>query len=430
MTELVLHIFLWVAFLLFLLASAFFSFSETAVIALDRVKLRHLVQEGKRKAKAAEWLKQNPRQFFGVVLIGTNIAVVAVAAIGSHYLFFPERPERFIFAMIIIDLIVLVFAEITPKTLALRKPTSFSIIIAPTVKSLVNIFSWLVAAFTYLPSKLFNLDIGDALTGGDIITEMQIKTMVDVGEEEGTIDAAEGEMIGKVIDTGNMTVEELMVPRVDVVYLREGDKLRDAVKLNIEYGLSRFPVYSDDEDDVLGFLHTKDIIGIYLKGGIDDKVENHLRPIEFVPESKPVIDLLYELKATRSHIAMVVDEYGQTSGLITLEDLLEEVVGDIYDESDKVTRQITKIGVNKYILNGSLEIEEAEKLLGFKITGEFETVAGFVMGLLGRIPVKDDRVLFAGWQFKIGQMDKRRIRSVFVKKLDGKKDEENDSDLR
>jgi putative hemolysin len=424
MTGIALHIFLWMVFLVFLFLAAFFAFSETAVIALDRVKLRHLVQKGKRKAKAAEWLKENPRQFFGVVLIGTNVAVVVLAAIGSHYLFFPEN---LLIATIIVDAIVLIFAEIAPKSLALRKPTHFSIIVGSTVKFLVNIFGWLVNAFTFLPSKLFDLDVGDALAGADLITEMQIKTMVDVGEEEGTIDAGEGEMIGNVIDTGNMTVEELMIPSVDVVYLREGDKLRDAVKLNIEYGLSRFPVYSDNEDDVLGFMHTKDIIGIYLKGGIDDKVENHLRTIEFVPESKPVIDLLYELKETRSHIAMVVDEYGQTTGLITLEDLLEEVVGDIYDESDKITRHITKIGVNKYLLSGSLEIEETENLLGVKITGEFETVAGFVMGLLGRIPVKDDRIVFSGWQFKIGQMDKRRIRSVMVKKLNGKNGEANGS---
>ena len=424
MTVPVPDILLWVAFILFLFVSAFFSFSESSIIALDRVKLRYLVQGGNRRADAAEWLKHNPRQFFGIILIGNNLAVVLLTAIGSHYLIFPDR---IIVSMIIVDAIILIFAEIAPKTLALRRPTYSAIIVGPTVKLLSKVFGWLVWIFTYISAKMFNLDVGYALSGGDIITEMQIKTMADVGEEQGAIEEGEGEMIGKVIDTGNMTVEDMMVPNVDVVYLREGDKLRDAVKLNVEYGLSRFPVYSDNEDDVLGFLHTKDIIGIYLEGDINDKVEKHLRPIEFIPESKPAIDLLYELKTTRSHIAMVVDEYGQTTGLVTLEDLLEEVVGDIFDESDRVTRKITKIGVNKYILSGSLEIEEAEEELGIKITGEYETVAGFVMGLLGRIPVKDDRIQFAGWQFKVGQMDKRRIRSVFAKKLNGEKGGNDDT---
>jgi putative hemolysin len=344
------------------------------------------------------------------------VAVVVVAAIGSHYLFFREN---ILLATAIVDVVVLVLAQITPKTLALRRPTRFSLAVGPVIKLGARLFGWLVSALTYLPGRLFNLDVGYALSGGDIITEMQIKTLADVGEEEGAIDAGEGEMIGKVIDTGNKTVEELMIPKVDVVYLRMGDKLRDAVKLNMEYGLSRFPVYGEGEDDVLGFMHTKDIIGIYLDGNINDKVENHLRPMVFVPESKPAIDLLYELKSTSSHIAMVVDEYGQVVGLITLEDLLEELVGDIYDESDQVTRFITKVVADKYMLNGGLEIDRAEKLLGIRITGEYETIAGFLMGLLGRIPMKDDRVQFAGWQFKVGQMDKRRIRTVFVKKLNG-----------
>jgi len=424
MTAPLLDILLWVVFMLFVFMSAFFSFSESAIIALDRVRLKYLIQTGNKRADAAEWLKHNPRQFFGIILIGTNSAIVVATAIGSHYLIFPDR---IILSMIIVDIIILILAEITPKTLALRRPTYSSILIGPTVKLLARVFGWLVWIFTYLPMKLFNLDVGYALSGGDIITEMQIKTMADVGEEEGAIEEGEGEMIGKVIDTGNKTVEDIMVPKVDVVYLREGDMLRDAVKLNIEYGLSRFPVYSKNEDDVLGFLHTKDIIGIYLEGDINDKVEKHLRTIDFIPESKPAIDLLYELKTTRSHIAMVVDEYGQTTGLVTLEDLLEEVVGDIFDESDRVTRNITRIGVNKYILSGSLEIEEAEKELGIKITGEYETIAGFVMGLLGRIPVKDDKVRFSGWQFKVGQMDKRRIRSVFAKKLNGEKGGNDDT---
>jgi CBS domain containing-hemolysin-like protein len=409
--------------LLFLLAASFFALSETAIIALDRVRLRYLVKSGNRRAKAVEWLKDHPRHFFGIILLTTNMAVVVVAAIGSHYLFFREN---ILLATLIVDVIVLIFAEVTPKTLALRKPTSFSVVVGPTIRVAATMFGWLVSLMTYLPEKLFKLDLGYALSGGDIITEMQIKTMADVGEEEGAIDAGEGRMIGKVIDTGNKIVEDLMIPKVDIVYLKRDDRLRDAVKLNMEYGLSRFPVFGEDENDVLGFLHTKDIIGIFLDGNINDKVVKHLRPIAFVPESKPAIDCLYELKATRSHIAMVVDEYGQVAGFVSLEDLLEEVVGDIYDESDQVTRHITKIGADKYILNGTLPIWEAEKLLNVRITGEYETVAGLVMGLLGRIPTRDDRVQFAGWQFKVGQMDKRRIRTVFVKRLAGVSENEEE----
>ncbi len=417
MSALVTEIILWVAFLVFLFAASFFALSETAVIAIDRVRLRYLVQSGSKRAVAVEWLKNNPRQFFGIILFGTNVAVVVVATIGSHFLF---ARENVLLATAIVDVTVLIFAEITPKILALQRPTRFALAVGGILKRMIWLFGWLIAVLTFLPAKLFRLDVGHALSGADIITEMQIKTMADVGEEEGAIDEGEGEMISKVIDTGNKTVEELMIPKVDVVFLRKDDKLRTAVAQNMKYGLSRFPVYDEDEDDVLGFLHTKDILGIYLDGRINDKVGNHLRQITFVPESKPAIDLLYELKATRSHIAMVIDEYGQVTGLVTLEDLLEEVVGDIYDESDRVTRFITKVGTEKFMLNGGLPIEDAEKLLDIKIQGEYETVAGFVMGLLGRIPVKDDRIVFSGWQFKIGQMDKRRIRTVFVRRLNGR----------
>jgi len=412
----VIDVLLWAAFIVFLFAAGFFAFSESAYLALDRVRLRHMAQAGSRRAVLAERLKENPRQFFGIILLGTNLAIVTIAAIGSHYLFFRDNV---VLATLVVDAIVLIFAEVTPKSLALRQPTRFALKVSTGITVGIRLFGWIVTGLTYIPAKLFNLDTSKVHFGGGLITEGQIKTLAGVGEEQGSIDAGEGEMIGKVIDTGNKTVEELMIPKVDIVFLRKDDRLRDAVKVNMEYGLSRFPVYGEDEDDVLGFLHTKDIIGIYLKGNINDKVEKHIRPITFVPESKPAIDLIYELKATRSHIAMVIDEYGQVVGLVTLEDLIEEMVGDIYDESDKVTRHITKVGQDKYMVNGNLDIEKLGDLLGITITGEYETVAGLVMGLLGRVPVKDDRVYFAGWQFKVGQMDKRRIRTIFVRKHAG-----------
>ena len=407
---------LWAVFILFLFATAFFGFSESSYVALDRVRLMQLAQAGRRRAIIVEKLKNDPRQFFGLILLGTNIAVVGIAAIGSHYLFLRDNVPL---ATLIVDAIVLIFAEVTPKSLALRQPTRFALTMGPSIAVGIRLFGWLVSLFTYLPAKMFNLDAGYALSGRSSITEGQIKTLAGVGEEQGSIDIGEGEMISKVIDAGNKTVEEMMIPKVDIVFLRKDDRLRDAVRVNMEYGLTRFPVCGEDEDDVLGFLHTKDVIGIYLKGDINDKVEKHIRPITFVPESKPAIDLLYELKATRSQIAMVIDEYGQVVGLVTLEDLLEEMVGDIYDESDKVTRHITKLGDEKYMVNGSLEIEKLGDLLGITITGEYETVAGLVMGKLGRVPVKDDRVHFSGWQFKVGQMDKRRIRSILIRKLHG-----------
>jgi len=405
---------LWAAFIVSLFAAGLFAFSESAYLALDRVRLKNMAQAGSRRAMMTEKLKENPRQFFGIILLGTNIAIVITAAIGSHYLFLKNNVAL---ATLVVDAIVLIFAEVTPKSLALRQPTRFAFKVAPAITVGIRLFSWIVTALTYIPAKVFNLDAGNVVFGRGLITEGQIKTLAGVGEEQGSIDVGEGEMISKVIDTGNKTVEELMIPKVDIVFLRKDDRLRDAVKVNMEYGLSRFPVYGEDEDDVLGFLHTKDIIGIYLKGNISDKVEKHIRPIMFVPVSKPAIDLIYELKATRSHIAMVIDEYGQVVGLVTLEDLIEEMMGDIYDESDKVTRHITKLGDEKYMVNGSLEIEKLEDLLGITITGEYETVAGLVMGKLGRVPVKDDRVHFAGWQFKVGQMDKRRIRTILIKRV-------------
>ena len=418
------NILLWAGFILFLFAAAFFAFSESAYVALDRVRLMQLAQAGRRRAITLSQLKNNPSQFFGIILLGTNIAVVITAAIGSHYLFFRNNIPL---ATLVVDVIILIFAEVTPKSLALRQPTRFALAVAPAIKMAIRLMGWAVTVFTYIPAKMLDLDAGYALSGRSLITEGQIKTLAGVGEEQGSIDAGEGEMISKVIDTGNKTVQEMMIPKVDIVFLRKDDRLRDAVKVNMEYGLSRFPVYGEDEDDVLGFLHTKDVIGIYLKGDINDKVEKHIRPITFVPESKPAIDLIFDLKSTQSQIAMVIDEYGQVVGLVTLEDLIEEMVGDIYDESDKVTRHITKLGDDKYMVNGSLEIEKLEDLLGIAITGEYETAAGLVMGKLGRVPVKDDRVYFAGWQFKVGQMDKRRIRTILIRKSpDGAKGKEDE----
>ena len=239
MTDLFPTILLWTSFIFLLLVSAFFSFSETAVIAIDRIKLRAMVQSGNRRAHATQRLKENPRYFFGLILMGTNIAVVLLSAIGSHFLF----TKNVIIATLIVNVIILVFAEITPKTLALRSPTRFGLLIGPTIQLGCRMFGWLIAGLTYLPARLFNLDVGYALSGGDIITEGQIKTMADVGEEEGAIDEGEGELVGRVIDVGNKSVADLMIPKVDIVFLRRDDRLRDAVKFNMEYGLSRFPVY-------------------------------------------------------------------------------------------------------------------------------------------------------------------------------------------
>ena len=161
-------------FFVFLLAAGFFNLSETAIIALDRVKLRQLAQNGGRRAASVEWLKDNPRHFFGFILLATNLAVVIVAAIGTHYLFFREH---FVLATLVVDAIVLIFAEVTPKTLALRKPTRFAIAVGPVINVAAKMFGWIVLALTYIPAKLFKLDAGYALSGGDIITEMQIKTL-------------------------------------------------------------------------------------------------------------------------------------------------------------------------------------------------------------------------------------------------------------
>lgn len=416
--------------------NAFFAASEIAIITLNDSKIRKMAEEGHKKAKQVLKLTEDSSNFLATIQIGVTLAGFLTSATAAQSLSEPlanwfvglvpaMQPHAAAVQTVSVVLITLlmsyfslVLGELVPKRIAMQKAESlaFGVIgILRVVAVVTRPFVKLLSVSTNLVVRLFGLD---PHADEEQVTEEEIRMMVDVGEEKGVIEGSQKDMINNIFEFDDITAEEIMTPRTDVAALEAEDGVEEALRVGIEGGYSRLPVYEDDIDHVIGVLYIKDLLRyVGQEVPADMSLRRLMRETYFVPGTKRCGDLFSEMTEKHIQMAIVVDEYGGVAGIVTMEDLLESIVGNIQDEFDHEEEEVTRLNDTSFEIDGSLDMEELGELLHMKFPeGDYDTVAGFLMDQLGRIPDEDEHpvVAYGGAVFTIQKVDDRRIELVHV----------------
>ncbi len=400
--------------------SALYSMAETAMMALSRGKVRQLAEEGVKKATWLERLIREPNRLLSTVLVGNNLANIVASTVGAALFISYFGSNGITISTIVMTLVILLAAEITPKTFAAHNPERVALRLAPFLEVSARIFYPIVRVLSWIGIGFIRL-LGGRAEGGRIITEEEIRTMVEVGEEEGLLEAEEREMIQGIFDLGDTVVREVMVPRIDVQALASTATLGQAWDAVIQWGHSRLPVYRVTIDDVIGVLYARDILLYIKERPPETPVQDLVRPVQYVPETKKVDELLADFRRRRSHIAVVLDEYGGTAGIVTIEDLLEEIVGEIQDEYDTEELAIRRVDDNTIDVEGLASLDEVNEMFDVDLPHEdFDTVGGLILHLLGRAPVEAEVVSLDGLEFTVTKVTGRRVTRVLIRRLSPK----------
>jgi len=402
-----------------LLLSAFFSSAETAFISLQRIRIEHLVNTKVTGARRVARMIERPEKLLSTILLGNNFVNIAATALAT-FLAIRIWGEQWgiLIATIGLTTILLVFCETTPKTIATQHAERLSLIFARPI----GVLSWLLTPFVVVLSWIasgFSKLAGGTPVPRSLASEDEIRTMISVGHKEGTVEKEEAEMLHKVFDFGNRPVREVMVPRPEVVCIEEGSKLADFLNLYAESPLSRFPVYQENMDNVVGILSVKDVLMAQAKGTIDNQsaIDDLIRPAYFTPETKHISELFTEMRDKNYRVAVVIDEFGGTAGIVSLSRLVEEIVGPVGDELAAVEKEYEVINEYTFQIDGGMRIEEANEEMELELpSGEYETVAGFVLNLLGHIPKPDERLRYKDLKLAITEMRGVKIEKILLTK--------------
>lgn len=401
--------------LIFLLcSSAFFSAAETALMSLSKIRLRHLVDEKIKGADKVEKLVENPSKLLGTILVGNNIANIFASSLATAIAINAFSEGGVGIATAIMTVVIIIFAEITPKSLAAQNSETISLKVVRLISLLIIIFRPIVAVTTYISNGLITLLGGKANKNQPYITEDELKTIVDVSEEEGVLEIEEKEMIYNVFEFGDLQVKDVMVQRVDIVAVNIESTFEEVIEVIKREQFSRIPIYKETIDDIVGILNVKDLVMMQFESG-EFSLQKFMREPLYTFEFKKITDLFREMKKEKNHMAVVLDEYGGTVGIATIEDLVEEIVGDISDEYDEDEKEIDVVKEDEYIVSGSIRINDINELIGTTIESEeFDSVGGFIIGQLGRFPEAKEAIEYNNIKFVIEDIDKNRIKKVRI----------------
>jgi CBS domain containing-hemolysin-like protein len=402
-----------VSFILLLILSGFFSGSETAFMSANRVRIRELANEGDHKAKRVDQLLEDQTELLTTILIGNNLVNIAASAIATSIAIEIFGSKGVGIATGVVTFVILVFGEITPKSLGNSNPIKYAKVAAIVLYWLEKILYPVILFFTVLIKKM----IGEnKMISSAFISEEEVRRFVNVSEEEGAIKESEKEMIQSVFEFDDIVVKEIMVPRIDMVCINKNVSIEELVDLAVDKGHSRIPVYEDSIDDIIGLIYVKDLLQLLQKGKENLTLENLIKPIYFIPESKQINKLLKEMQNRREHMAVILDEYGGTSGLITIEDLLEEIVGDIQDEYDLEDKQINLINNKEILVDARVDLDDLNDILPFELLDEesYETISGFVLHKLGYLPDEGEKIELEGIIIEIEKIEEHRIQKLRI----------------
>jgi CBS domain containing-hemolysin-like protein len=402
--------------LIFLCLSAFFSSVETAFYSLSDIRIQHLMEQNRKGIRLVKALKDNNQRLIITILIGNNLANISASSIATSIAIKIFDSNAIGIAIGIMTILILVFGEIIPKNIAMTRNEWIAIASAPVIQFLQLLLFpviKLLEYFTRFISRPFEGDNYDP-----IITEEEIKSVVSLGEEIGEVKEDERIMIHNIFRFSDLRADEIMIDRTHVFSIDSETKISDAAKKIVEKGYSRIPVYEKKPDHIIGILYAKDILKAVLSGENQEKVKSLARTAMFIPESILLDDLLTEFKKEKVHIALVTDEHGGISGLITIEDILEEIVGDIYDETDDEEIMIRKVDDTKSIVKGETKIEEVNRKLHLNLSEkeDYETISGFILSELRFIPEVGDELKTTDATIRVTKADERRIIEVEIEK--------------
>ena len=404
-----------VLLIILLLLSGFFSGAEVALISLTKVKARHMVEQKKFGAVFIKKLKEDPQRMLATILIGNNLVNVAAAAIATSMAIGIFQNYAIGIATGVMTLLILVFGEITPKSIAAQNNEIISQLVAAPIWYL----SIILAPILNILDKFLNRFIKfiGIKSKEKAITEEEIISMIKTAEEEGSIKEIEKKMIDSIFEFDDINVNEISTPRTDMVLVESKSSVADAMKLILKKKFSRIPVYEKNRDNIVGIVYLKDLM-MYM----DDKKKNMslskiMKKLYVVPETKKISNLLRQFQKRKEHMAIVVDEHGSVTGLVTIEDVLEEIVGEIMDETDKIDPNIKKIGKNIWVVKGKTDIDEVNEKLHMKLKGkDYDTLSGFILKYTGKIPKEDEEIVYGKYKLKIEEREGHRISKVKVEK--------------
>jgi putative hemolysin len=396
--------------LLFIL-SGFFSGSETALMAIDRMRIKYLVEKKRRGAERLERLLNRPDRLLGAILVGNNLVNIAISVFATTLLvgLYGHRGE--LLTILILTPLLLIFSEIFPKTFAAANSERVSFLVLRPIIAFMWLLTPIVWVVTGISRGLIRLVKRDA-AARPLISEDEIRTIISVGEQTGVVAKEKRRMLHGVIELSQTRVRDVMIPRTEVVGIEVKSTFPETLQLVQQAHHSRFPIYAENLDNIIGVIHSKDILN-YIDRPEDFSLRAIARPPYFVPDSKRVETLLQSFRRRRVHLAMVIDEYGGVEGIVTLEDIFEEIFGEIQDEYDVEEVLYRKINSRTYLVDGSIPLRTLNRRFGLQLSEEHaNTLAGFLMRTLGNIPQEGNSVQADGTTFTVRKVVDRRVEEV------------------
>ncbi len=405
------------ALVVLVLLAAFFAASEAALVGVSRLRARAMMERGVKRANSVLRLVEDKNRFLTSILIGNTIVLLVADSLATYVFIEAGIPNGAVISTIVMTFILLLFGEIVPKTVAVSDNERWALRLSPTMRRA----AWILTPLVYLFQTLTNWILrpfGIKHTHPIFVTEEDIRAIVNVGAEQNVLEEQEREMIHSVIEFGDTIVREVMTPRPNIVAVSIDDSPRKALDIVIAEGYSKLPVYQESKDDIVGMVHDRELLISLANASLSSTPLRHLmRPVTHVPENKKIAELLREMQRDKFTMAIVVDEYGGTAGLVTMEDLLEEIVGEIRDEHDEEEEEPVRI-VNEQeaVVDSGVNIEDVNAKLGTHLPHEeFETIGGYTVGLFGRLPTEGEEIeADEHTRLKVDRMRGRRIMAVRI----------------
>lgn len=416
----------FISILILVMLSAFFSSSETALVSCNRIRIRSMVDENDRRLRSLNQILDNQSKMLAAILIGNNIVNLTASSLATTLAINIGGSYTVGIATGLLTFLILVFGEISPKTAATINAEKLALMVAPVIHLLMVILTpviFIVNAIAGLFLRLFGIDPNQKQ---EVITEDELRTIVDVSHEEGVIEKEELEMINNVVDFGDSLAKDIMIPRIDMIFADVNASYEELIEIYRTNMFTRLPVYENTTDNVIGLINMKDLL-LY-KPGEAFHVRDYLREAYYTYEYKKTSELFIDMRQHYVSLAIVLDEYGATAGMVTLEDLLEEIVGEIRDEYDEdELDSVQKISDTEYLVEGSVKLDDLNDLLDIELKSEdYDSIGGYIIGLLDDLPKVGQSVSENGFTFKVESVDKNRIKSVRLWIPEPKNEDEKD----
>lgn len=407
---------LWklILFIICLFSSAIFSAAETALMSLSKIRIRQMVEDKEKGADRIDKLLSDPSKLLSAILIGNNVVNVGASALLTSLAIEYYGSNGVGIATFVMTLLILVFGEITPKSLAAQNSERISVKLSGFVNLITIILTPIIGVLTFITGFFIKIMGGDIDKTQPFITHEELKAVVNVSHKEGLLKGEEKTMIYNIFDFSDLQAKDVMVPRTDMIALDVESTYDEVLEVFKEEQYSRIPVYEENIDNIVGILNAKDL----LFSEKDDEafhLEKYLREADFTYEFKSIKKLFEEMRESKTHISIVLDEYGGTEGVVTIEDLIEEIVGEIEDEYDKEFHEIQVIKEDEYLVYGSVKIEIINELIGTNIESEdFDSIGGFIIGVLGDFPEEGEVVEYGNIKFIIEKVDRNKIEQIRI----------------